>query len=576
MKYSWVAASVAVAGIVLGIAGCSNTNPANQPNTAAAAPDTNPADGNLAPVDQTVASQTGNMQQAPVTNAAQSGTYNPPPAPAQSGSYNPPPPPPANYSSSSQSGTADYAAGSYDSGSYDSGAYDSGYDQNYSGQQVVEATQAPPPLPEYSQPPCPGDNYIWTPGYWSYASAGYYWVPGVWVVAPYVNALWTPPYWDFYSGHYRWHHGYWGDHIGFYGGINYGFGYVGRGFYGGYWRDRHFNYNRDVTNVNVSVVHNVYNYRVTNVVTNTRISYNGGPGGINVRPTPPEIAVLHEQRMAPVAAQIAHARQAESNREQFASVNRGRPAEVALARPLATEYHAPAARPNEVPGHPQVLAPVARPAARGPAPEMRAQVRPEPARPEPARPGQPQPMQAPQAGRPQPGRPEAGRPEAGRPGGGRAEPFRPAPQPAQAAPPRVENRPVPPAARPMPQARPMQAPQPARPEVRPEPQRPQPVPQARPMEAPRPAPAPRAEPPRPQPQPRPMEAPRPQPAARPAPAPHVEAPRPQPAPHVEAPRPQPAPRVEAPRPAPAPHAEAPHPAPPHPAPAPHNEHPEKK
>src|SRR5579864_6012547 len=33
------------------------------------------------------------------------------------------------------------------------------------GQQLTEAPQPPPPLPTYSQPACPGENYIWTPGY---------------------------------------------------------------------------------------------------------------------------------------------------------------------------------------------------------------------------------------------------------------------------------------------------------------------------------------------------------------------------------------------------------------------------
>ena len=27
--------------------------------------------------------------------------------------------------------------------------------------------QAPPAIPDYSQPPAPGDGYIWTPGYWA-------------------------------------------------------------------------------------------------------------------------------------------------------------------------------------------------------------------------------------------------------------------------------------------------------------------------------------------------------------------------------------------------------------------------
>ena len=35
----------------------------------------------------------------------------------------------------------------------------------------VSVTVAPPALPVYAQPPCPGDGYIWTPGYWAWAGA---------------------------------------------------------------------------------------------------------------------------------------------------------------------------------------------------------------------------------------------------------------------------------------------------------------------------------------------------------------------------------------------------------------------
>ena len=49
---------------------------------------------------------------------------------------------------------------------------------------AVTASEPPPALPEYTQPPCPEDGYLWTPGYWHYGSAGYYWVPGTWVQPP--------------------------------------------------------------------------------------------------------------------------------------------------------------------------------------------------------------------------------------------------------------------------------------------------------------------------------------------------------------------------------------------------------
>src|ERR1700686_5839117 len=83
---------------------------------------------------------------------------------------------------------------------------------------AVSVRIGPPALPVYAQPPCPGDGYLWTPGYWGYGAAGYYWVPGVWVTPPRVGVLWTPGYWGLEGGVYGWDAGYWGPHIGFYGG----------------------------------------------------------------------------------------------------------------------------------------------------------------------------------------------------------------------------------------------------------------------------------------------------------------------------------------------------------------------
>src|ERR1700719_240750 len=70
---------------------------------------------------------------------------------------------------------------------------------------------APPPLPVYDQPLCPGDGYIWTPGYWAYDdNDGYFWVPGTWVEAPEQGFLWTPGYWGWGENVYVFHEGYWG------------------------------------------------------------------------------------------------------------------------------------------------------------------------------------------------------------------------------------------------------------------------------------------------------------------------------------------------------------------------------
>jgi hypothetical protein len=94
----------------------------------------------------------------------------------------------------------------------------------------VSITLAPPALPVYVQPAPPAADYIWTPGYWAWGDDDYYWVPGTWVQAPTPGYLWTPGYWGWSSGAYLWHAGYWGPHVGFYGGVNYGFGYGGVGF----------------------------------------------------------------------------------------------------------------------------------------------------------------------------------------------------------------------------------------------------------------------------------------------------------------------------------------------------------
>src|SRR5690606_30417070 len=93
----------------------------------------------------------------------------------------------------------------------------------------------PPPLPVYDQPMIPGPGYIWTPGYWAVSPSGYYWVPGAWIMPPFVGALWTPGYWAFAGNVYRWYPGYWGRQVGYYGGINYGYGYIGSARHRGYW-----------------------------------------------------------------------------------------------------------------------------------------------------------------------------------------------------------------------------------------------------------------------------------------------------------------------------------------------------
>jgi len=193
---------------------------------------------------------------------------------------------------------------------------------------------APPPLPVYEQPLCPGEGYIWTPGYWAYGDDfdDYYWVPGTWVLAPEVGFLWTPAYWGWGGEGFVFYEGYWGPVVGFYGGINYGFGYFGEGYEGGRWDHDRFFYNRSVNNINVTEIHNVYNTTVINRNEN-HVSYNGGNGGINRRPTPQEEAAARERHIPPAAVQTQHAQAARTNPQQRASVNMGKPAVAATPRP---------------------------------------------------------------------------------------------------------------------------------------------------------------------------------------------------------------------------------------------------
>ena len=200
----------------------------------------------------------------------------------------------------------------------------------------VSVRIGPPVLPVYAQPICPAPGYIWTPGYWAYGDDDYYWVPGTWVMAPEPGFLWTPGYWGFAEGMYVWHGGYWGPHVGFYGGINYGYGYTGVGFYGGEWRGREFVYNRAVTNVNVTVIHNYYNRTV--VVNNVnRVSFNGGPHGIQARENEHERMAAREHHIEARREQIEHEHVAHADRSQWASVNHGRPAVAASGR--AGDFH---------------------------------------------------------------------------------------------------------------------------------------------------------------------------------------------------------------------------------------------
>ncbi len=261
------------------------------------------------------------------------------------------------------------------------------------GQVAISVSFGPPALPVYEQPICPEDGYIWVPGYWYYSDDdGYYWVPGTWVEAPRPGYLWTPGYWGWGDGGvFLFHEGYWGEHVGFYGGINYGYGYGGRGYEGGRWDNGHFFYNTSVNRVNETIVHNTYR---TTIVENstTRVSYNGGNGGVEARPNSQEETYSREQHVGRVSAQEQHIQQARSNPELRASQNQGKPPIAATARPgdfrsgavparqAGAAYNAPPANAARAGGGGNGARPVneVRPATTGarPATEVRPENRP--------------------------------------------------------------------------------------------------------------------------------------------------------------------------------------------------------
>jgi hypothetical protein len=192
----------------------------------------------------------------------------------------------------------------------------------------MRAAEAPPPLLIDQQPPCAEDGDIWTPGYWSWRT-GYFWVGGMWVRPPRAGLLWTPGYWEYAGALYAFHAGYWGPHMGFYGGINYGFGYVGVGFAGGRWVGNSFVYNTTVSNVDTKIIHSTYSEAVVNAVTLNKVSYNGGPGGTAAVATMQEKAAAAEPHILPTALQRQITQQAVMNPALMARAN---------------ESHAPVAR----------------------------------------------------------------------------------------------------------------------------------------------------------------------------------------------------------------------------------------
>jgi hypothetical protein len=203
---------------------------------------------------------------------------------------------------------------------------------------TIKTEQSPPPLPYYNQPACPQDGYLWQPGYWAWGTNDYYWVPGVWVAAPSAGLVWTPGYWSYRNSWYGWHPGYWGSHVGYYGGIDYDFGYFGNGFYGGKWEGDVFQYNTAVWKVNRAVVHNIYKSNVPKRVERNLSSYNGFPGGIRYQPSADEQAAIKETHRQMTPEQAQHQQAAAGDRSQYFRHIEDKPTYTSMSKPGGTRF----------------------------------------------------------------------------------------------------------------------------------------------------------------------------------------------------------------------------------------------
>jgi hypothetical protein len=198
----------------------------------------------------------------------------------------------------------------------------------------VRVNIAPPPLPFYEQPVIPAEGYLWIPGFWAWdeAQADYYWVPGTWVEPPQRELLWTPAYWGWMEGRYVFYPGYWAREVGFYGGIDYGYGYPGEGYFGGRWDNGAFFYNRSVNNVESVRITNVYSQTVVVNKRANNVSFNGGNGGTTVRPSAQQQAIAREPHVAATQLQRQQVEAASKDRGLFSKQNHGEPAVAATPR----------------------------------------------------------------------------------------------------------------------------------------------------------------------------------------------------------------------------------------------------
>jgi len=211
-------------------------------------------------------------------------------------------------------------------------------DSNSSSGGAVHSAATPPPLPDEDQPALSQDGDLWAPGYWYWRGHGYAWIPGAWVRPPQVGFLWTPAYWGFTGNFYVFHPGHWGSSVGYYGGVNYGYGYYGNGYTGGHWVGNSFAYNSAVNHVNPAVAQHMYAESVPNQASRGAVSYTGGSRSSGPAHTMSEPAHTVSERQA--LTQTA-SRSSPTNAVQQTRETARMPVEV--NRPVAVEVNRPAA-----------------------------------------------------------------------------------------------------------------------------------------------------------------------------------------------------------------------------------------
>ena len=120
--------------------------------------------------------------------------------------------------------------------------------------------------------------------------------------------------------------------MGYYGGINYGYGYIGHGYDGGRWDRGHFRYNSAVNNIPAGRVNNVYRAPVPQRPVHAE-SFNGGNSPWHARPTASERRFEGAQHPNPTPAQMNHEQRAIGIPEQRMGSNHGMPPTAATPRP---------------------------------------------------------------------------------------------------------------------------------------------------------------------------------------------------------------------------------------------------